>query len=1130
MKSLTIDRLKSFNHASLMFNQGFTCIVGPNGSGKSTICDALLFGLGEKSLKRLRAEKLDDLIRSSAKAKGEKVKKAYVRLEFTGDADISVTRFVRSDGKSKYVVNGKTMKRHEVLDLLARYGIKAEETNTIAQGEIGNLSQLNAVDLRELIDAASGIREFEYKKTEAMRELEKVDQKISESRALLGERSGFLSELSAEKEAAEKYVQLNSRIRSLTYSILVYKKEAAATAVSSFDKSLAGLEDSKNSIMQRLNKINAALEELNGERQKLTKQLSESTENIGSVNAELESTNIAIARLEAEIAAMSSSFSEGRSKLGSIETEQALKLASIESNKAKLSELKKRLPQIEEEARRVQAKAEKFDAKPELIKELGANVDALERELSSKSAESSKAGAELSIIKNMAESKLTELNSAKELLQKKSDEVLQLDKAYQEANKRRGEISEMCSGISSRISAINSRISALDDKLIELREKKAYVQPRTQALSDKLGSRFGKSNGFHGRVSDLCSYKPEHAYAIEAAAGARFEYFVVDTIDTADILISYMKDNSLGRATFIPIRELKQQSDTREKSLTHVLDLVDFDQQFNKVFSYVFNNTYVVGSINDAKRHGVGKRRYVTTDGDIIEQAGIVSGGSSAKKLSAASINAQIKESSDEKDRLKIEYETASAELNKARKEEAYADMDINSLKGKLNLSSVEAAAHKKSISEITKSLAEISLKESGLSKLLERIESDKSSIEDKLENAKKALDSAVNETVEMTKRMAESGISQEAIEKAESARKSLEALRINIAELNRENSLLESAAHELALQIKGTKSSLKDIESGMKKKHSEREQLAARRKEVELIISKTSGESKKIFERIGKLDSEIEKAGAEKGKFTAELSSNERQAGEINVRRAQLETTLNDLTAELAAYRENIELIKADAQAMEKESAALKSKVADLGNVNLRAPELYADKLKGVEEARSKVETLETERHAVMRMIEEIDSKKLQTFMSTFNDVVINFKKFSGYVLSGDSQISLTNPQEPFKSGLDISVVEGKTRKHLHKLSGGEKSLALLVLVFSIHMCRPAAIYVFDEVDNALDKNNSKKLSLLIKQMSSNAQFIVVSHNDSLITNADAAIGVVKTGEESKAVGLEMAGLSNKK
>ena len=339
LKSLAINKFKSFNHAELLIDKGFTCIIGPNGSGKSTICDAALFALGENSLKRLRVNRYDNLIRQSKDGK-DKLRTAYVRMEFGGDQDLSITRFTRSDGKTKYKVNGKNMKRFEVLELLAQHGISTDETNTIVQGEIAQLGQMNPSQLRELIDIASGIREFDAKKNESLKELDKVNQKIGEAKISLSERSGFLNELAAEKKSAEQYLQMSARLKALTYSILLDKRETAEKSLSEFTSNLAIADSKQQSASQKLIAVNANLEKLTAERQRLTKQLGESTDSMGSTKAKLESVNIQIAKNEAEMAALVSSVAETKKLIESTENEGREKEGAIVNNKAKIAQLR----------------------------------------------------------------------------------------------------------------------------------------------------------------------------------------------------------------------------------------------------------------------------------------------------------------------------------------------------------------------------------------------------------------------------------------------------------------------------------------------------------------------------------------------------------------------------------------------------------------------------------------------------------------------------------------------------------------------------------------------------------------------------------------------------------------------
>jgi len=232
----------------------------------------------------------------------------------------------------------------------------------------------------------------------------------------------------------------------------------------------------------------------------------------------------------------------------------------------------------------------------------------------------------------------------------------------------------------------------------------------------------------------------------------------------------------------------------------------------------------------------------------------------------------------------------------------------------------------------------------------------------------------------------------------------------------------------------------------------------------------------------------------------------------------------LNDMKAEMAAYTEQITPIEQSVAEMQKEADITTAKISELGNVNLKAPEIYAEKKKYVDEASEKLKILDSERQAVLKMIDEVESKKLKIFTETFNGINKHFSKLYNYIFPGKAEIELDNPKDPFNSGLYMKINDGTNQKRLEGLSGGEKSLVMLMLIFAIHMYKPYSLYIFDEVDYALDKENSKKLSQLIKELSKDLQFILVSHNDSLISNADTAIGVTKVNGESKAFGIEIS------
>ena len=1129
LKSLTMHRFKSFKHAELIFSKGFTCVVGPNGSGKSNICDAMLFGLGESSLMRLRAKSLDSLITLAGPKAG--LKKGYVTMELDGDEQIKVTRGIRSDGKSLYLLNGKKHTRSEVKDLLAKHGLQANETSTITQGEINKINEMGAKDRRELIDIASGIEEFERKKDEAIKELSKVGQRISESQLVLEERSGFLKELESEKESAEKYLQLGARLKSLNYSIVFSKKKESEAAIAEYDKNMLQLDSKRTELKAKTESITKHSQALELERQKLTKDLGESAKAMGAINAKLEALKMDAAKLEMEEKGISNSVSDSEKSIASYESEISEAESSISKNTAEIAVLEGTIKEHEAKLAKNKKIQENAPSGFTDIEGMKSEIAKKERELEQQNASMFSLKGESSKISSETESLAKELKNASEMLSAASSKASSLQLRIKDEKSRHISSYSKTKEIDSEITSLNKKISNCDENIIELRLKKGSLQQRGGSSYERIFSKFGNEKGFHGRVSDLCSYDDKYSAAIESAAGPRLEYIIVDSIRTADSIIKYLRENGLGRATFIPLEELMPVKEIRaSESILPLLSLVKFDSKFRNAFSFVFSNTLLVENSAEAKKLGIGNYRYVTSEGDLIEQSGIVSGGSGQRRISAAGIDRQIKTLAEESASLKKLMNEKTTELFNLRKEAAYSEAEAKSMEKELESLGMELKKLESSKSSIEKSLKDAQSREEKLLRELSGTEERHGRLLSELESSRSQLSEAYNRNVDLSKQLAKHGMSEADLQKLEEMRKELEDLKIRKAELQKENQMLGKKSSEAKARIASLKKSIS--ESG--KRIAELEHLLkenkALRQETELKITSDNETSKRIYGKINGVDSEMAKISSENSRLSSEYSITDRQFAETKFKKEQTETRVADLAAELSAYAEKIDPLEENVQEMEREVIVLNSKLSELGNVNLKAPEMFLEKKKSVGEALGKVETLENERHAVLRMIEEIDSKKLQTFMATLNDVAKNFAKLYGLIFPGDASIRLENPKDPFNSGLLISVLSNNKAKVIDSMSGGEKSLLSLILIFSIHLCRPSGLYIFDEVDSALDKENSRKLSQLIKEMSSNAQFVVVSHNDSLIVNADTAIGVVKTEDESKAVGIEVSSITSRK
>ncbi|MCL4365272.1 MAG: chromosome segregation protein SMC [Candidatus Marsarchaeota archaeon] len=1125
LKSLIIDKFKSFRHAELLFSKGFNCVVGPNGSGKSVIFDSMMFDLGEPSLSALRVDGLSELINRNMKKRSGEPLVAHVKMEFEGDGqNITIIKSVNSDSKTHYKLNGKTMTRREVIEVLSSNGVKVDDTTTIAQGMINQIAQMNSKDRRSLIDTAVGIRDFEYKKSEALKELDKVEQNISVANAQLNERQGFLNELEKEKEAAEKWNNMKQRLTSLRYSILLARQAELQESLDVSAKEIKLLNSRKSEVSGKLAELNNKRTQLSGEREAMTAQLNKISSTSGETNAKLENLSRELAKLEVEMPALQRSIEDRNAFILQSGQELALANEKITSNTLSVDELTKKVAVLEAGLAKLGILYDGADFQKDL-KELDGTISEHEGILTELEVYMQKLQSDLSNSesrKSESEKKLSDIGN-------ECDRMLKLtankEEELRSARLRLTDNAATIAKLTTESSKAKQRLSEIDLEQFRLMEQRAAAQSREGGLLGKISDKFGEKDGFYGKASRLCQYDVHHACAVEVAASSRFDYFVVESIDIGTKIIDYLKQNNMGRATFIPLSELNPEKQQKEKGLIPILDIVKYNEKFAKAFSYIFNNTYLIDSSGDAKKYGIGKHRYVTLEGELIEQSGVISGGSS-RRISLAAIEGRLADLDAEKSKLRKGAELIAESLRAAEKERYLVEAQISGVAAAIKAAKDDLGNMLKLQSELNVQIKSCSV---GISKIRDEMsKKDRERLEiASALNSHRESRSAVYDKMNSALNMGRSAKFKEEKAMSEKMRDDIEGYKIARAELNKEMQMLEQKSSELSTAVSSAKNQLKQMKSDLRDKEVRKGLLAKSRSELEKEISGRNESTKNAFETVTSLDTELASLGNAIGSLSSDTSNIDRQISELGIKRGNSETRFNDIAAELSTYDKSLIVVKDKIPDMELEANTLQVRITELGNVNLRAPELYEERKKLTEEARSRVDTLHNEKDAVLRMIEEIDSKKLQTFMEMLNEVNKNFTKLYNQVFPGKGTIMLDDEKDPLNSGLYIKMTDGKLDIPLKSLSGGQKSIIALMLLFSIHQCKKSSLYLFDEVDAALDSENAKILSRLIKEMSKDAQFVVISHNNSLIVNADTAIGVaMDESKESNAVGLDISSM----
>ncbi len=1148
INKLVLNGFKSFaKHTEILFGGSFNCVLGPNGSGKSNILDSLCFVLGKKSSREMRAEKTANLIYNGGKSK-QPAKKAEVSIYFdnssgtfpTQDKEVKVSRIVKPSGQSVYRINDGARTRQQVVDLLSLAKINPDSYNIILQGDIIRLIEMRPDERRMLIEEIAGISIYEEKRHKADLELQKVEEHLKETDIVLTERNTYLKELKKDRDQALKYKDMSDRIRMNKASYLKIQIDRK--------------EKEKNDIEEKLGRSDGELGKIRGKIAEFKKDNEEKKKKIEDITKEIEDKGeIEQVKLNKEIESLKIELTKNSSRIEACRSE-------IERIKKRREDLKSNIGEIDEKIKLMGKQKADFE-RAILSKEK--ERDSLHKklmELKKKSNLEEASGIESRIeaVDKTAEEMQKEINSLREkqhnvirendrlqheirLIDEKINKVVDTENEYkkksEELNSKRQEFKKSTLELNKRLdedSLIAAQLSSNRVKLHELNEELTSLKARDFGATErKLGdiavSKIlelkSKKRGIYGTVAELGNVSSKYTMALEVAAGPRLKSIVVESEKIAAECIRYLKDNRLGTATFLPLTKLEERESKKDiNSLAgargshgKAIDLVTFDPKFKKVFSYVFANTIVVDSIDVAVRLGVGNAKFVALDGDAAEMSGVMHGGFRDKKRHGVGFKeqelsgdigkaeakiAELKGIIDILEKRRMENEDAIASLREKKaslegeiiKEEKLLELES----GDTAILELKKAELKKSENSFEGELRAIGLKISESNSELAKLKAEKQNLRSQISQMKNpTLLAEINAFEQKLQEL------NEEILKIRSESKNIDTQISNI--FNPEKEKIDSILRQIGKDEPAFGSELRGLQEAAKKNEAmlkEKESLA---RDFYAKFKGLFGERSKVTETIQKNDFEIEKRIEESRQ--AEIRSNT-----FSLKKAELAAILAGLSAEFQQY----EGVKLDLGRTEDE---LRSEISrfermqgEIGSVNMRALEIYEEVEKQYNELMDKKKKLAGEKEDVLKMMSEIEGKKKELFVKTFEGINGNFKKFFSMLSTkgGEANLVLENEENPFEAGVRINVKIGTSKfLDIRSLSGGEKTMTALAFIFSIQEYEPASFYILDEVDAALDKHNSDKLSKLIREYAKKAQYILISHNDGVIAESDILYGV---------------------
>jgi chromosome segregation protein len=1135
---LEIDNFKSFSKKTkIPFLEGFTVISGPNGSGKSNIIDSILFVLALSSSRNLRAEKLTDLINLNS---GRNT--AEVALEFSDGTKIKRRIKRTSNGYYSYnYLNERLCKQSDIVDHLSKHGIKPHGYNVVMQGDVTRIMEMSDFERRKIIDEIAGVSEFEVKKQRSLSELDIVRERIEREELLLLELTRRVNELRREREHALEYQKWQ---KDLSF----FQNCRAAAQLHEREKELASLMRSTEEHRIALSRIGAdrSLEE--NELSYLKADLKDIDELINRKSgsdylkliAELEEAKGGIKLAEQTIVRLRKEKESNLEVINRVYMDTKRSEARVEECTDQIRTLSIDRTNLAMEIAAARAQLEKFETE---IRQHGEDTEgareklfALLNELEEKKAQRSGILHQQDMLIEKSRMRTTELERLTLLLRQLDEEYAAKQTQLTDSEKSAGEHldakKELDRSLSELEGAMFAQRSSLERLRNEIRDNEQDVF-RLEAAQQARGESGGRAieavmamEHVHGTIADLGKAPAEYATALNIAAGNKLQFVICDDDQVAADAIRYLKEERLGRVTFLPLNKLKPPALPPLKEpgvIDYAVNLVEYDPKYDRAFAVALGSTIVVDNLERARKL-IGKYRMVTLEGELLEKSGAMTGGATKKQggrgfgaavddelfrirahlgdlsAEAATLEAGIR-------RLTAEVDSKRATRNDIEQKIARMGMFTEEFSRRFEAITVEKqtieAAVARQQEETKNGASELALLETDLDKTTETI----NEINSRIDEIKKRLDDTnipvLTEQIEKKKKEIEE--SERRLRNKDGdindAQRERQHFNVRLTELGDDRKRQDERNGQIDADIAGSheqiaahKSQIASLEERQKEFSGELDELRAKRSEASQQIQ----------------DSELKlmKFDADKERITVLMSAIEERARTLGIEVDMLRHQAGDMDTNLSLSEIEGKIADAD--------GALRR----IGAVNMLAIEEYEKVQRQVEERTERKETLSRERATLIERIEKFEQMKYEAFTTAFRAIDTNFREIFARLTSGSGHLILENEEDPFAGGMTFAVQPRDKKVHLlSSLSGGEKSLTTLAFIFSIQRYIPAPFYAFDEVDMSLDGSNVERIASMITELSPQSQFVIVSLRKPMIESAQRIMGVTLRPDKSTLV-----------
>ena len=1165
LKGLEMQGFKSFaDKITLDFSSGVTAIVGPNGSGKSNISDAVRWVLGEQSAKTLRGSNMQDVIFNGTQKRNPlgfaevtlilENKNKIFPIEFD---EVAVTRKVFASGESQYMINKTPCRLKDIHELFMDTGLGRDGYSMIGQGKIEEILSTKSEDRRQIFEEAAGISKYRYRKEEAERKLTKTEENISRVADIIVELENQLEPLLKQSEKAKKYLVLKEDLK-------VYEVNAALSVISENKVQMSELEEKYRIVSGHLEAAKHDMEKAELEQEEFYQTAREKEESVRQNEQELRNTETQISMDRSDVEVLSNTISGNMQLIERIEGE----MRELES---RILDVKNDILKAEEEKRAfIEQKAEKEEKivklqldseelsggagqqneyieslKDAMVESLNlvsdckiklSNEDIIRQGLKSRCQtvdnEIAKKNEDFSQLEN-------KMNELKKELERKEKFIADIEARMHDEQTQKEEFVKSLSDNQKRLTQVNIELNDKRSRLNMLRAMEQNFEGYSKSVKEIMQQHENgalKKASIYGPVSKLISSDAKYTLAIEAALGGKMQNIVVESEEDAKAAIEYLKSAKSGRATFMPIsavkgNELEVDKISHEKGFLGLAsDLVSCDRKFEDIVKNLLGRTVVLETMDDAisvSRKYKNEIRIVTLGGELFNVGGSISGGSANRHASLMGREKEIKQLEQDAKRLENEYEQKTKELSDSEKK-------LESLELAIMKSADMLSENREVLIVIKQDIAHNEKLSSDFADATARLEIEKAEINNKIlmsEKESKALSEKIEseEAVIAQKRDEINKLEQEfeaimirkqriadqivdiTVEKS-AIEKDIAVLDEKIADLTRDGEQHRNNADLRKSEIDDIKNKNSQFADDIEAKRLNIETMTLKTEEYKQEIANLLGEKSDFEEKSRKMQTRSKELRENVYQLTNDFNRIETKKVKLEV---ELENTVNRLWDEY-------ELTHSDALAYKKDDlgsnvqvnkriSELKGKIRELGNVNVDAIEEYKNVKERYEFLSGQRDDLERAKTDLLKIIEEMTKVMKEQFEEKFQQINKFFKTtFVELFGGGSAELTLTDPQNILECGINIDVQPpGKKLQSLSLLSGGERALSAIALLFAILKTRPTPFCFLDEIEAALDDVNVYRFADYVKNYSNDTQFIIVTHRRGTMESADVIYGV---------------------